>query len=57
MAEANALPRLLQSIFVAVNLREYGAELHLEASYDHKLAHPIADRPFFKIQVVHRQIV
>ena len=42
---------------MAVNLREYRTELHLESSYYDKLAHSIADRALFQVQVVHRQVV
>ena len=57
MAEAHALPRLLKGILVPVNLREDGAELHLEARDDDELAHAVADGALLEIQVVHAEVV
>ena len=57
MAQSDSLPRLLQSIFVAVDLRQYGTKLHLQPSDDDKLAHSIAYGAFLEVQVVHRQVV
>ena len=42
---------------MAVNLRKYGTELHLQPSDDDKFAHPIANRALLQVQVIHRQVV
>ena len=57
VAQSDPLPRLLQSIFVAVDLRQYGTKLHLQPSDDDKLAHSIAYGALLEVQVVHRQVV
>lgn len=57
VAQSDSLSRLLQSIFVAVDLRQYGTKLHLQPSDDDKLAHSIAYGAFLEVQVVHRQVV
>ena len=43
MAETHAFPSLLKSVLVAVNLGQYGAELHLQSRDNDELAHTVAD--------------
>ena len=42
---------------MAVNLGQNGAELHLQTSYNDELAHAIANRPFFQVQIVHSEVI
>ena len=43
MTQSNTLSRLLQGIFMAVYLRQYGTKLHLEPCDYDKFSHSIAD--------------
>ena len=40
-----------------MDLRKDGAELHLQARNNDKLAHAIADRALLQIQIVHWKVV
>ena len=42
VTQSDTFPRLLQCVFVAVNLRQNGTELHLQPSDYDKLAHSVA---------------
>jgi len=40
---------MVKSVFVLMNLRQNGTELHLQTTYYHKLAHAVADAFFFEV--------
>ena len=53
VTELDSLSGLLESVLVAVHLRENGAVLHLELAQDLQLLHAVGDALLLQVELVH----